>query len=73
MHTCYGRALDQSVSRSFRNGFAWNFVIFGVDNSSSRHSENASNNFLVLGQRPTDDKSDRVDEPGKSLVLILPN
>ena len=29
------------------------FIIFGVDNSSSSHSENGKNNFLVLGQGPT--------------------
>lgn len=56
LHACYGRVFDQSVSRSFGNGFVWNVVSFGVDNSSLRHSENASNNFLVLGERPTDDK-----------------
>ena len=29
------------------------FIIFGVDNSSSSHSEDGKNNFLVLGQGPT--------------------
>ena len=67
LHAWYGRAFDQSVSRSFGNGFVWNVVSFGVDNSSLRHSENASNNFLVLGERPTDDISDRVDEPEKKV------
>ena len=28
-------------------------MIFGVDNSSSSHSENPKNNFLILGEGPT--------------------
>ena len=33
--------------------FARNVVIFGVDNSSSSHTDNKKN-FLVLGDGPTD-------------------
>ena len=52
----------------------WNVVIFGVDNSSSRHPENVSNNFLVLSEWPTDDINYKVSEPKKnSLVLISLN
>ena len=29
------------------------FVIFDVDNSSSSHTDNCKNNFLVLGEGPT--------------------
>ena len=47
VHPCYERAFDQSVSRSFGNGSAWNVVNFGVENSLLRNSENDSNNFLV--------------------------
>ena len=32
---------------------ARNFVIFGVDNISSSHTDNRKNNFLVLGEEPT--------------------
>ena len=39
----------------FSNGFATNVVIFCVNNSSSSHTDNLKNNFLVLGERPTDD------------------
>ena len=35
--------------------FAQNFVIFGVDNSSSSHADNRKNDFLILGLEPTDD------------------
>ena len=30
-----------------------NVKIFGVDNSSSSHSDNRKNNFLILGEGPT--------------------
>ena len=35
------------------NDFARNVVIVGVDNSSSSHTDNQKNNFLVLGEGPT--------------------
>ena len=35
------------------NDFARNVVIVGVDNSSSSHTDNQKNNFLVLGECPT--------------------
>ena len=31
----------------------WNILIFGVDNASSFHADNCQNNFLVLGEKPT--------------------
>ena len=49
-----GKAFDGESSWSFDNDFAKNVVIFGVDNSSSSHTYNRKNNFLVLGDRPTD-------------------
>ena len=48
-------------------------MIFGIDNSSSRHSKNVCNNFLLLSEGSTDG-IDKVAEPKKkSLVLILLN
>ena len=44
---------DSAGSWSFDNDFARNVIIFGVDNSSSSHSENRTNNFLILGEGPT--------------------
>ena len=46
-------------------------LIFGVDNSSSSHSDNPKNNVLVLGERPTCGINGRFGSPEKSLVLIL--
>ena len=49
----YGITFDSWGSWSFDNDFARNVVIFGVDHSSSSHSDNRKNNFLILGEGPT--------------------
>ena len=36
----YGIAFDGKGSWSFDDDFAWNILIFGVDNSSSSHTGN---------------------------------
>ena len=46
-------AFDGEGFWSFDNGSARNGVIFGVGNSSSSHTDNRKNNFLVLGEDPT--------------------
>ena len=38
---------------SFDKDFARNVVIFDVDDSSSSHTDNRKNNFLVIGEGPT--------------------
>ena len=40
------------------NSFARNVVILGVDNSSSSRTNDRKNNFLVLGEVPTDGIND---------------
>ena len=55
VYSHYRLAFDGADSWSFGNNFAKNVVTFGVDNSSSSHTDNCENNFLVLGQRPADD------------------
>ena len=37
----------------FVSDTAINILMFGVDNSSSSHTDNLKNNFLVLGKGPT--------------------
>ena len=37
----------------FDNDYGRNVIIFGVDNSSSFHTENLKNDFLVLGEGDT--------------------
>ena len=51
----YGIGFDGTRSWSFCNDFTRNVVIFGVDNSSSSHTDNGTTNFLVLTEGPTDD------------------
>ena len=46
MYSCYGIAFD-GAEWSLDNDFVSDVVIFGVDNSSSSHSDNWKNNFLV--------------------------
>ena len=40
-------------------------MIYGIDNSSSRHSKNVCNNFLVVSEGSTDGIDDKVAEPKK--------
>ena len=53
MYSGYRIAFDGAGSWSFGNDFAGNVVIFGIDNSSSSHSDNCKNNFLILDERDT--------------------
>ena len=50
----YGTAFNALGSWHFDHDFARNVIIFGVDNSSSSHTDNLKNDFLVLGEGPTD-------------------
>ena len=49
----YGIAFDGKGSRSFGNDFARNVIIFGVDDSSSTHTDNLKNDFSILGKGDT--------------------
>ena len=53
MHGGYRIAFGSAGSSDFGIDFARNFVVSGVDNSSSSHSDNQKNNFLMLGVGPT--------------------
>ena len=46
-----------------------NAVIFVVDNSLSSHIDNRKNNYLVLGERPTDDFSGSVGTAEKMVSI----
>ena len=48
-------AFDGAGLWGFGNGFPRNVAIFGVDNSSSCHTNNFMNNFLVFGEKATND------------------
>ena len=49
----YGLMFDGTGSSSFHNEFYRNVIIFGVDNSSSSHSDSRKKNSLILGEVPT--------------------
>ena len=49
----------------FGDDFARNVVIFGVDNSSSSHTDNRKNNFLVLSEGQTQGINDNTSETEK--------
>ena len=53
MYSGYGIVFTGLGSGISCDDFARSFVIFGVDNSSSSHTD-YKNNFLVLHERPTD-------------------
>ena len=53
MYSDYRIAFDSAGSWSFDNDSARNFIVVGVDNSLSSHSDNRKNNFLVQGEGPT--------------------
>ena len=52
IYSGYGITFDCAGSWNFDIGFARNVIIFGADNSSSSHSDNCQNNFLILGEGP---------------------
>ena len=47
--------IDQNVCADISNEFDWNVIVFDVDSSSSSHTDNRKNIFLVLDQGATDD------------------
>ena len=66
-----GIAFDGERSWSFGNDFARNVVIFRFGNSSSSHTNNRKDNFLVLGEGPTQGINDSTGSAEKNLVLIV--
>ena len=64
-----GIAFNGEGSWRFGNDFARNVIIFGVDNSSSSHTDNRINNFLVLGEGPTQDINDSTGSAEKKISI----
>ena len=56
---------------SFDKEYARNVVIFVVDHSSSSHTDNRQNDFLVLVEGPTYVINDSPGTAEKNLVLTL--
>ena len=53
MYTGYEITFDGKGEWSFGNDYSRNFIIFGVDNSSSSHTDNLKNNLIILGKGDT--------------------
>ena len=47
MYSGYGITFDSAHSWSFYNDFSRNVMIYGVDKSSSSHTDNRKNNFVL--------------------------
>ena len=73
MYIGYGIAFDEIGSWNFGNGFARKVITFTVDNSSSSHTDNRKNNYLLLGEGSTYDINASFGSPVKNLVLVLVN
>ena len=61
-----GIAFDGEGSWRLVIDFARNVVIFGGDSSSSSHTDYRKNNFLILGEGPTQAVSDSTVEQKKN-------
>ena len=64
-----GKAFEGAASQSFDNEFARNVAIFGNDHSSLSHTDNLKNDFLLLGEGPTDDFIDSVGIAEKNISI----
>ena len=53
VYSGYGIAFDGKGSWSFDEDFARSVIMFGVGNSSSSHTVNLKNDFLVLDEGDT--------------------
>ena len=53
MHSGYGKTIDSAGSWSVDNDFARNVIISDVGNSSSSHTDNCKNYFLILDESST--------------------
>ena len=73
LHSGYGMTFDSADSRRINNDTARNVKIFGVDNSSSSHSDNRKNNFLVLGEGPAFGINGSFDSPEKKVDISFSN
>ena len=71
LYSGYRLAFDWNGEWRFGNNYARNIRIFGVDNSSSSHSENHKNNFSILGEGPTLRINGRFESSEKRLISIL--
>ena len=65
VYSGYGITFDSGGFWSFDNDTAGNVAIIVVDNSSSSHTGNRKNNFLILGESSTFAIKGSFDSPEK--------
>ena len=70
MYNGYGIAFYGKGGWSFGNDSAKNVIIFEVDNTSSSHTDNLKNDFLILGEGPTFGINGSFGASEKELILI---
>ena len=73
VYSGYGVTFDSAGPWSIDNGFSRNIIIFGVDNSSSSHSDNRKNNFLTLRESPTYGINASLGSPEKEFNINFSN
>ena len=71
VYSSYGWAFGGKDSSNFNDGFAKNVSIFGVDNSSSSHTDNLKNDFLILGKGNTFGNNGCFGASEKKVALIF--
>ena len=71
VYSGYRIAFDGKGSWCFNDDTGRNVIIFGVDNSSSSHTDNLKNDFLVSGEGDTFGINGSFGAPEKKLILIL--
>ena len=69
MYSGYRIAFDGVSTSSFGNDYAKSVVIFGVDNSSSSHTHNRKNNFLVFSEGPVHGINGSFGVPEKKFTI----
>ena len=69
LYSGYEITFDSADSWNFNNDFARNFVIFGVDSSSSSLADNSNNNHLVLGKGSFYEINGSFGSPEKMFVI----
>lgn len=64
-------AFDGEGLQIYGKDFAKNVAIFGVDKTLSSHTDNQRNNFLLIGEVPTDGVNDSTDAAEKRFSIIF--
>ena len=70
MYSGHGIVFDEKGQWNFGNDSARNVVMFGVDNSSSSHTDNRKNDILVFSEGDTFGINGSFGAPEKKLINL---